>query len=886
MAINRDRWQTLDPLLDQALDLAGEARREWLAGLTASSPDLAAELESLLELEPSADRSGFLLAPALPAAGDAGLAGLQLGAYRLQRPLGEGGMGTVWLASRVDGSYEGSAAVKILNLALLTPSGQARFRREGSVLARLSHPGIARLLDAGVGPTGQPFLVLEFVDGVPIDQFVSDRRLDVIARVRLVLQVLDAVAHAHANLVVHRDLKPSNILVTPGGVVKLLDFGIAGLLDDGSAGSGVATLEANRALTPVYAAPEQIQGGAATPATDVYAAGVLLYLLLSGRHPTCPEHLAPAEAIRAAMESEPAPLRLGDLDTILAKALRKDPNERYPTASALADDLRRYLRQEPVSARPHSISYRTRKLVRRHRAALASAMIILGALLAATAFSLRERQRAERERDLAVRERRRADAQVEFQNLLLSEVGDRPITMREVLDAGREVLTQQAGTDPHLGVSVLLQLAASYGQLQDTRTRASVLAQAESLAAAGARERLPEIGCQAADNLRLQGRYAEAWRRLDSAEALLAAAPPEDPAAPVPCLVTHSYLASEGGSIVGRGAEDGARAARRGLAILDSLGRKHDGAYIDLLSGLASALANTGRRRESVRVNEEALAILEASGRGSTLDAAVLRHDVAVTLLELGEAAQAEQMLHSSLLAAERASPGGSIPWQPAIHYAEAALAQWDADSAARYFELIVTQASRDSSLFWEGRGLYGLARAEVMRGRLGEARRAKSRLERIIAAYPKVQLTDDVIPDGRTLDGWLALAMGNADYASAAFQDALRTHGFYRGKRLRRLQPVALLAAESALRAGRPKEALDLARRAHAIAAVDSLSEWRSAGVGKATLLEARSLLALGDSAEAGKAVEHARVALRVGAGPEHPFARQAEALAAALRH
>jgi len=379
MVMNRDRWQTLEPLLDQALDLAGEARREWLAGLAASAPDLAVEVEKLLALEPSADRSGFLLAPVLPRDADPGLAGLQLGAYRLERPLGGGGMGTVWLASRVDGRYDGRAAVKILNLSLLTPSGQARFRREGSALARLSHPGIARLLDAGVGPTGQPFLVLELVDGVEIDRFARDRRLDVVGRVRLALQVLDAVAHAHANLVVHRDLKPSNILVTAGGVVKLLDFGIAGLLDEGAGASGAPTLEGGRALTPEYAAPEQIRGEVPTPATDVYAAGVLLYLLLSGRHPTSPEHLAPAEAIRAALEAEPAPLRLGDLDTILAMALRKDPRERYPTASALADDLRRYLRQEPVSARPDSLSYRTRKFARRHRAALTAGVLTAGA---------------------------------------------------------------------------------------------------------------------------------------------------------------------------------------------------------------------------------------------------------------------------------------------------------------------------------------------------------------------------------------------------------------------------------------------------------------------------------------------------------------------------
>ncbi|MFI5243398.1 MAG: serine/threonine-protein kinase, partial [Gemmatimonadales bacterium] len=226
--IDRDRWGVLSPLLDRALELPEAEREAWLAELRAQSPELASELAELLSGEKVADVRRFLAEPL-----GVSLEGLKLGAYTLEHLLGQGGMGSVWLARRTDGRFEGSAAVKLLNLALLSPSGQERFRREGSVLARLAHPGIARLLDAGVSPAGQPYLVLEHIDGEEIDAYVRAHNLPPEARIRLFLQVLDAVGHAHANLIVHRDLKPSNILVTGKGEVKLLDFGIAKLLDDG-----------------------------------------------------------------------------------------------------------------------------------------------------------------------------------------------------------------------------------------------------------------------------------------------------------------------------------------------------------------------------------------------------------------------------------------------------------------------------------------------------------------------------------------------------------------------------------------------------------------------------------------------------------------------------
>ena len=427
----------LRALLDRALELAPAERAVWLAELRRATPADARELECLLAAESALDAAGFLDTGAGPLAGQTGpgaprpdtaLAGWQLGGWTLARPLGQGGMGTVWLARRSDGRFEGSAAVKLLNLALLDRVGAARFQREGTVLARLNHPNIARLLDAGVTPGGQPYLVLEYVEGERLDRWCDGRRLGPEARLQLFLDILQAVAHAHANLIVHRDLKPSNILVTPAGTVKLLDFGIAKLLE-GDGGEGTSTTltdAAGRALTPEYAAPEQVTGGAITVATDVYSLGVLLYLLLAGRHPTGQGSRSAAEHLRHVVETDPPRLstaagnadalassvprlrRLyaGDLDNILAKALKKRPEERYTSIGAFADDLQRYLRHQPVSARRDSFGYRAAKFVRRNRLPLGLAA---AAALALSTAAVRERQlrgraEAEARKAVAVRE--------------------------------------------------------------------------------------------------------------------------------------------------------------------------------------------------------------------------------------------------------------------------------------------------------------------------------------------------------------------------------------------------------------------------------------------------------------------------------------------------
>jgi serine/threonine protein kinase/tetratricopeptide (TPR) repeat protein len=427
-ALNPDRWQEVSPYLDEVLAMPAEERAGWLASLRESNPELASLVEALLVEHRLLEEEHFLEhSPAqLP---ELVLAGQSFGTYTLISAIGHGGMGSVWLARRNDGRFERKAAVKLLNLALMGRGGEERFKREGRILGQLNHPHIAELLDAGVSSTGQPYLVLEYVDGQHADVYCDEHTRNIEARIRLFLDVLAAVAHAHTNLVVHRDIKPSNVLVTSDGQVKLLDFGIAKLLED-EAQPGAATLltrEAGSALTPQFAAPEQITGEPVTTATDVYALGVLLFVLLTGQHPAGPGPHSTAKLLKVIVEIEPPRMstivarggteaeliassaskrgataerlrrRLrGDLDTIVAKALKKNPRERYASVNSMAEDLGRYLRHEPIRARPDAVAYRAAKFLRRYWLPVSAAALVIASLSAGLYTASHERAIAER----------------------------------------------------------------------------------------------------------------------------------------------------------------------------------------------------------------------------------------------------------------------------------------------------------------------------------------------------------------------------------------------------------------------------------------------------------------------------------------------------------
>jgi serine/threonine protein kinase len=481
--------------LDHALSLDEKQRAAWLDSFAADNPDLGDLVRKLLQEHSLLAEQRFLeTAPEVPL-NEGSLQGQKVGAYTLLSSIGQGGMGSVWLAERSDGRFERRVAVKFLHFSVAAQGGIERFKREGRILGQLTHPNIAELLDAGVTPSGEPYLVLEYVEGQPITEYCDRGALDVRTRIRLFIDVLSAVSHAHASLIVHRDLKPSNVLVSKHGQVKLLDFGIAKLLADDTAATPATllTIEAGGGLTPQFAAPEQITGGPVTTATDVYALGVLLYLLLTGHHPAGDNQRSPADLVKAIVDTEPPrPSEItarhntnlaasrglagaeklsrelrGDLDNIVAKALKKNAAERYASVAALADDLQRYLKHEPVSARPDNFSYRSGRFIRRNRAAVGLSTIAIFAIIAGTTATLIQARTARRQRDAAIRERDRANRIAEFMTGMfkVSDPGERvgsAVTAREVLDKASKEISSGLSKDPEVQGQMMYVMGVAY----------------------------------------------------------------------------------------------------------------------------------------------------------------------------------------------------------------------------------------------------------------------------------------------------------------------------------------------------------------------------------------------------------------------------------------
>ncbi len=419
--MNSERWQQIKLALDSVLALQSAQRPPYLEKLSTTDPELHREVESLLRSHGQAD-SSFLRDPAvavLPGfhAPRTARTGRRIGAYDVLEEIGHGGMGEVYRAVRADGEFDREVAVKLVRSGFDSQFILERFRHERQILAGLDHPNIARLLDGGTTDDGIPYLVMELVDGVPIDQYCETHELSIAQRLELFQPVCAAVHYAHQHLVIHRDLKPSNILVTPEGTPKLLDFGIAKIL---TPTSGLETTLMH-ALTPEYASPEQLRGQAVSTASDVYSLGVVLYLLLSGQGPYAADPTNVPDLARAICEQEPRrpstaagksggeshkppdssvqklQRRLrGDLDNIVLKAMRKEPERRYASAEQFAEDIRRHLQGLPVIARQDSWSYRTGKFIRRHTAIVAATAIVILTLAVGMAMTLHEKRIAER----------------------------------------------------------------------------------------------------------------------------------------------------------------------------------------------------------------------------------------------------------------------------------------------------------------------------------------------------------------------------------------------------------------------------------------------------------------------------------------------------------
>jgi serine/threonine protein kinase/tetratricopeptide (TPR) repeat protein len=458
----------LEKLFDQAVSLVGAEREEFIAR-HCPDPELRRELETLLASDQGAGTflQGAVMEAASSVVQDLAFSpGQRLGRYRVLSMIGQGGMGLVYLAERADGKLEQRVALKVLQSGPGQPFVAEQLQRECHILASLEHPNIARVLDADITENGQPYFVMEYVDGQPIDRYCDDRKLSVRDRLRVLLPVCDAVHVAHQKLIVHRDLKPDNILVTRQGVPKLLDFGIAKVLSEVPAGQQNT---ATRIMTPEYASPEQASGEPVTTATDIYSLGGVLYKMLTGKAPhqfADKSPLAMARAVSDAEVRKPSELRhelAGDTDSILLMALQKEPARRYRSVDHFAADLERLLERKPVMARPDTVWYRTRKYVRRHFLAVgmsAAIVLLLGVFSVLQAVQLRritrERDRANRVTDFMTNMFRVSDP---------SQHGGNKVTAREILDKASGDIGKNLTQDPEVQSQMMRIMGLTYENL-------------------------------------------------------------------------------------------------------------------------------------------------------------------------------------------------------------------------------------------------------------------------------------------------------------------------------------------------------------------------------------------------------------------------------------
>ncbi len=679
-SLNEEQRTRIDALLDQLLDLPQERRAEAMQALRSEDPAVLEEVRSLLHATESSD--DFLLQPAQagvdsasPEAGeDEFLPGDRIGVWRVVRIVGRGGMGLVCEAHRVTGDFEQRVAIKLLHRGAAGPS--QRFDIERRILARLEHPGIARLLDGGVTADGRPFMVMEFVEGVPITQFCETRAASLAERLELFEQVCAAVAYAHRNLVVHRDLKPANVLVTQEGRVKLLDFGIAKLVDAPTAG---VTQPAFVLLTPSCAAPEQLSGNSVTTITDVYALGLMLFQLLTGRHPWINRECASLAVLRAAQwgrvpqpsevakqledQAPVAPRWLhGDLDAIVARALRPEPAQRYPGVESLRADVQHHRMAEPIAARAGARLYVLGRLLRRYRLAAAASVAVVLALAAGLAVAAWQAQRASVERDIARRAAGREEAVRYsltrlFRNAIAENSSNEPATAKSMVDASARQVLNEYRDRPELGGALVLTLADLYGALEDVAGAGTLLEDfvAEAEHAPGTDPRVLADARQKLANIELlRGHIERAASLLAAAEAYWKRFPTAYAEERLEGLNVHARLLRLTGDLDGSIALF-REAIRQRIALS---GHDHRETAV-LLNSLAIALSSANRLSEALVTYHETSDIYRAIGRADSIDAQVIRANTGRLELRLGHLPEARELLESAVRS-ERAVAGDS----------------------------------------------------------------------------------------------------------------------------------------------------------------------------------------------------------------------------------
>ena len=906
--LSPNQWQALSQYLEEALGMTDEERSAWLFAMRAQNPDLADELASLLHEHRALSEKGFLERHPVGLTNSSGLAGQSLGVYTLVSQIGQGGMGSVWLAKRNDGRFERRVAVKFLNIALIGKSGEERFRREGKILGRVTHPNIAHLIDAGVSQVGQPFIVLEYIEGEHIDRYCDHHRLGVEARIRMFLSVLGAVAQAHANLIVHRDLKPSNVLVGNDGQAKLLDFGIAKLLEgEGQQGeAGQLTIEGGRLLTPEYAAPEQLKGEAVTTATDVYALGVLLYGLLTGQHPAGAGPHTPADLVKAVVDTEPArpsevvvisranaditatnavnrsttPDRLrrflrGDLDTILAKALKKDPSERYQSVTALAHDLRHFLRSETIGARPDTITYRAAKFMRRNRAAVALVTLAVVATAGGVVGTVLQARTARAQRDFALRQVGRGEALNDFHQFLLSDAAPsgKPFTVNELLRRAEHAIERQHAADDPNRVTLLISIGRQYMEQDEGSSARRTLEKAYKLSRS-----LTDPSIRAAASCTLAAQLARD-EELSRAEMLYAEGLRELPIGPqfslerVDCLHNGSEIAQQRGDIA-----EGIKRARDAQTVLQQSPFDSEALELHRWTDLAMAYNAAGNDAEAVAAFERAGTLLSSLGRDDTQTAVTLFNNWAIELDQLGRPFEAEKMYRRAIDISRAGESEDTVSPMVLNNYAKTLRELARTTEAEDYAGRAYAKAQRVGHQLVINQSL--LERARIYTARRDPVRAAAMLDEvepRLQKSLPPGHYAFATLASAKAQNalvrGDIPTAMKLADRAVAIDEAAIKAGGegsYY-------LPTLLINRSNVELAASHPDQAEADASRALSLSQVGITPGTFSSTQGSAYLALARALRSQGKLDEANAAFRSAAQHLQSTLGANHPDARSA---------
>jgi len=914
-------WTEIEPYFDRALQMDDQSCTTWLGELQEQHPDVAKAVRALLAQRAALNAAGFLegsafagaenLAPALrdivakhaargTDAADAEArsrhgwnAGSVVGPYRLIREIGVGGMSSVWLAERSDGQLKREVALK---LPLTGPRMQVeRFLRERDILAALTHSNIARLYDAGISESGQPYLAMEYVAGTQLLESCDQRLLGIRERLRLFVQVMEAVQFAHAELVIHRDLKPSNILVTAEARVVLLDFGIGKLLTEQTAAETELTQMSGNLFTPGYASPEQIGGQPLTTASDIYSLGVVLYELLTGvrpyrlkydsraaleaailkedpRRPSQNRFSPHVAAARGTSERALVRMLMGDLDTIVLKALKRNPLERYASVSAFAQDIHNHLHNLPVSARPDSLWYRMGRFTARYKVPVAAAGVATLALLGGSAVALWQAGSAKIERDRAFAYGSRNEAVTEFLGRMITDAAasQTPITVNELLARGEKMALNDASGSPENRAAVLEMISDRYVSTDNIDRALDLLARALQLI-----EQSPDATLRS----RLTCKHAAASADLGDSERWLRAIYAEaersdvDPQIAALCLLKSAtiHLAENRPTQALRDAELGLAKSRE-----NGNGDVNEAA---LLGTVGYAYTLNGRRVEAEKYFEQATRKFRELGREQSDGALVVLNNWGISMHNAGVPRRALELLDESIRIEGQRGPDIELTATVVGNRGQTLQALGRFQQARAAFDEECRLAISHDDELGEMHCLLGESSVSVMLGELGDAQQlddAQRYLDRFARLLQQAGAPPDS-PPARAhllLQSRLDLARGKIAEARRGFErviierphDAMNLDG-YMG-----ISMTALAANDAA-------QAVEFARRAMPIAVARQGDLPYSHYVGTTSLWLGRALLRAGDRVEGRKALEAAVAHLSNTIDADHPNLLQARA-------